>query len=168
MRRLGGFFADLRSLEERIAEVTREIEASAAQDERSRRLMTVPEFARLVATAIIASAGDANRPVPTSTGYGGSGRACSTRAFHRRQDHLLGISRRGNRYLLKPIGPRCSGPVSCISIELGLGLAPGPRPEQRMHTNKVTVALATKLARVAWVILIGQEQSDELREPLAA
>ncbi len=59
MRRLlADLLDDLRRLEERIACVTREIEATAAQDERSRRLMTVPGIGPLVATAIFASAGD--------------------------------------------------------------------------------------------------------------
>jgi len=59
MRRLlADLLDDLRRLEERIACVTREIEATAAQDERSRRLMTVPGIGPLVATAILASAGD--------------------------------------------------------------------------------------------------------------
>lgn len=59
MRRLlADLLDDLRRLEERITSVTREIEATAAQDERSRRLMTVSGIGPLVATAILASAGD--------------------------------------------------------------------------------------------------------------
>ncbi len=59
MRRLlADMLEDLRHLEERFTAVTREIEAHAAQDERSRRLLTVPGIGPLVATAILASAGD--------------------------------------------------------------------------------------------------------------
>lgn len=59
MRRLlADLLGDLRRLDERVAKITREIEANAAQDERSRRLMTVPGIGPLIATAILASAGD--------------------------------------------------------------------------------------------------------------
>lgn len=49
-------------IEHRIAEITREIEALAASDERTRRLMTVPGIGPLVATtAFVASAGNASQ-----------------------------------------------------------------------------------------------------------
>ena len=49
MRRLlGDLFEDLKRLEIRIKDVTREIEALAAKDDRARRLMTVPGPVSLV------------------------------------------------------------------------------------------------------------------------
>ena len=62
MRRLlGDLFQDLIRLEARIKDVTKEIEALDAKDDRARRLMTVPGIGPLVATALIASAGDAQQ-----------------------------------------------------------------------------------------------------------
>jgi transposase len=59
MRRLlGDLFEDVRALEQRIASVTREVEAIAARDDKARRLMTVPGIGPLVATAILAAAGN--------------------------------------------------------------------------------------------------------------
>lgn len=59
MRRLvGDLFADLRRLEERIREVTKEIEAVADREDVTRRLMTIPGIGALGATAVLAAIGD--------------------------------------------------------------------------------------------------------------
>lgn len=59
MRRLlQELFDDLKMLESRIAVITREIENLAAQDEKARRLMTIPGIGPLSATALLAAAGD--------------------------------------------------------------------------------------------------------------
>ncbi|WP_247541346.1 transposase [Bradyrhizobium sp. 168] len=59
MRRLvGDLFADLRRLEERIREVTQEIEAVADREDVTRRLMTIPGIGALGATAVLAAIGD--------------------------------------------------------------------------------------------------------------
>jgi transposase len=168
MRRLlTDLFADLRRLEERIAEVTREIEASAAQDERCRRLMTVPGVGPMVATAIVASAGDGRQfrtardmaawlgLVPRQHSTGG-------------KTTLLGISRRGNHYVRRLL---IHGARSCIlhlnrsRDRLGAWI---DGLQRRMHINKVTVALAAKLALVAWVILNRPGAIYERRDPAVA
>ncbi|MGY3533191.1 transposase [Bradyrhizobium embrapense] len=168
MRRLlGDLFGDLCHLEERITEVTREIEANAAQDERSRRLMTVPGIGPLIATAILASAGDGRQfrtardmaawlgLVPRQHSTGG-------------KTTLLGISRRGNRYLRRLL---IHGARSCVihldrsRDRLGAWI---DTLQKRMHINKVTVALAAKIARVAWVILNRPGATYERRDPTVA
>jgi len=168
MRRLlADLLDDLRHIEERIAAVTREIEANAAQDERSRRLMTVPGIGPLVATAILASAGDGRQfrsardmaawlgLVPRQHSTGG-------------KNTLLGISRRGNHYLRRLL---IHGARSCVMHldrsrdRLGAWI---DRLQKRMHVNKVTVALAAKVARVAWVILNRPGAIYERRDPATA
>jgi len=58
MRRLlGTLWEDVRALEARIAEATREIEALAAADDTARRLMTIPGIGPLAATGLLAAAG---------------------------------------------------------------------------------------------------------------
>lgn len=168
MRRLlAGLFEDLQYIEKRIAEVTQEIEAIAAQDDRARRLMTVPGIGALGATALIAAAGDGQQfrkardmaawlgLVPREHSTGG-------------RTTLLGISKRGNGYLRRLL---IHGARSCVMHldrkrdRLGAWLSD---LESRMHCNKVTVALAAKVARIAWVILTHPGALYERRDPSLA
>ena len=65
----------------------------------------------------------------------------------------MGISKRGNPYL-RPL--LVHGARSC-KLHLNRGKDSLGRwlddAEQRLHSNKVCVALANKLARIAWVIM---------------
>jgi transposase len=168
MRRLlGDLFNDLRRLEERIAEVSREIEANAAADERSRRLMTVPGIGPMVATAILASAGDGRQfrtardvaawlgLVPKQYSTGG-------------KTTLLGISRRGNHYLRRLLIHGARSSVLHLDRRRDRLGAWIDALQKRMHVNKVTVALAAKVARVAWVILNRPGAVYERRDPMTA
>jgi transposase len=167
MRRLlADLFDDLKKLELRIADVSREIEAIAARDDRSRRLMTVPGIGPLTATAIVAAAGDGRqfrRARDMAAWLGLVPREHSTGG----KTTLLGISKRGNRYLRRLLvhGARSSVMHMDRSRDrLGAWL---DELERRMHANKVTVALAAKIARIAWVILTRPGAVYERREPAA-
>lgn len=50
---LADLFADLRQLEQRIGDVTREFEAIAGREDVARRLMTIPGIGALGATALL-------------------------------------------------------------------------------------------------------------------
>jgi transposase len=168
MRRLlQDLFEDLRGLEKRIAAITREIESLAARDERARRLMTIPGIGPLAATALLAAAGNGQQfrrardmaawlgLVPQQHSTGG-------------KPQLLGISKRGNRYVRRLL---IHGARSCV-VHLDrsrdhLGAWIG-RLQTRMHVNKVTVALAAKIARIAWVILTRPGALYERRDPAIA
>jgi transposase len=167
MRRLlADLFEDLKRLELRIADVSREIEATAARDERARRLMTVPGIGPLTATAIVAAAGDGRqfrRAGDMAAWIGLVPREHSTGG----KTTLLGISKRGNSYLRRLL---VHGARSCVihmdrsHDRLGARLY---GLERRMHANKVTVALAAKIARIAWLILTRPGALCERREPAA-
>ena len=66
---------------------------------------------------------------------------------------LLGISKRGNPYIRRLI---IHGARSCVAHlnrerdKIGAWL---DQLEQRMHKNKVIVAFANKIARMAWAVL---------------
>jgi len=149
---LGELVEDLCAFETRIAEVTREIEALAQRDDRARRLATIPGIGPLGATALVAAAGDGRQfkkardlaawlgLVPRQHSTGG-------------KTTLLGISKRGNAYIRRLL---IHGARSCIMHldrsrdQLGVWV---DRLRERMHVNKATVALANKIARIAWVVL---------------
>jgi transposase len=153
MRRLlQDLYDDLKSVEKRIADITREIENLATRDEKARRLMTIPGIGALAATALLAAAGHGQQfkkgrdmaawlgLVPQQFSTGG-------------KPQMLGISKRGNRYVRRLL---IHGARSCVTHlnrsrdHLGRWIG---QLQSRMHVNKVTVALAAKIARIAGVIL---------------
>jgi transposase len=144
MRRiLASIFDELRQLEQRIAEVNREIEAIAARSDTARRLMTIPGIGPLAAWLGL---------VPRQYSTGG-------------KTTLLGISKRGNKYLRRMI---IHGARSCVTHldrsrnRIGAWL---DGLQKRMHANKVTVALAAKIARIVWVVMTKPGASYERRDP---
>jgi len=153
MRRLlGDLFVDLQSLEQRLLEVSREIEANAANQDAARRLMSIPGVGPLTATALLAALGEGlqfKRARDLAAWLGLTPREHSTGG----KTTLLGISKRGNGYVRRLMihGARaCFSHLNKNRDRLGVwidGLL------KRMHPNKVIVALAAKIARIAWVIL---------------
>lgn len=149
---LGDLLDDLGQIEQRVAALTKEIEAIAHSDDTVRRLLTIPGIGPLGATALVAAAGDGHQfrmardlaawlgLVPAEHSIGGKQR-------------LLGISKRGNGYVRRLI---IHGARSCFlhlhreEHTLGRWLS---ALEGRTHRNKAVVALANKLARIAWAIL---------------
>ena len=166
-RMLTELYEDIERLDSRIAAATREIEALAARDDRARRLMTIPGIGPLGATALLAAVGDGAQfrkardlaawlgLVPRQNSTGG-------------RTVLLGITKRGNRYVRRLL---VHGARSCVTHldrsrdRLGSwldGLC------ARMHVNKVTVALAGKIARMAWAIITKPGAIYERRDPVVA
>lgn len=158
---------DLGRLDQRIAAITREIEGLAARDDRTRRLMTIPGIGPLAATALLAAIGDGRqfrKARDLAAWLGLVPREYSTGG----KTTLLGISKRGNRYVRRLL---IHGARSCVTHldrtrdRLGSWLG---ALESRMHVNKVTVALAAKIARTAWVIVTKPGALYERRDPAVA
>lgn len=153
MRRLlSDLYDDFERLEKRIAAVTGEIKDTADQDEMAKRLMTVPGIGPLVASALRATAGNAQQFLKArdlAAWLGLVPRQYSTGG----KQKLLGISKRGNSYVRRLLihGARsCAMRLDPEKDRLGQWIR---QLGQRMPTNKVIVALAAKIARVAWVIM---------------
>lgn len=151
-RLLVDLFEDLQQLEKRIAAITREIEALVARDDVARRLLTVPGIGPLSASALLAAVGKGRqfkKARDMAAWLGLVPRQYSTGG----KSTLLGISKRGNGYVRRLL---IHGARSCLlhldrrKNALGAWL---DSLQGRMHINKVVVALANKMARIAWVIL---------------
>lgn len=141
-----------RWLDEQIAALDTEFLEEAQADERSRRLMTIPGIGALNATALVAAVGDARtfgRGRDLAAWLGLVPRQATTGGKPR----LLGITKRGSRYLRKILiqGARSSLPtMSRGDTRLGAWLR---GLLARAHPNKVVVALAAKMARIVWALL---------------
>jgi transposase len=139
-------------LDRRIAALTAEFVARAREDQAARRLATIPGFGALNATALVAAIGKGEtfrRARDLAAWLGLVPRQATTGGKPR----LLGITKRGNTYLRTLLihGARAALP-SLMSSQSPMGewlrgLV------GRAHKNKVVVALAGKLARIAWAVL---------------
>ena len=141
-----------RTLDRRIAALDDEFADMARNDPAARRLVTIPGIGVLNATALVAAIGDGrtfSRGRDLSAWLGLVPRQATTGG----KPKLLGITKRGSKYLRKLIiqGARAALPsLAKTTTPLGnwlRGLL------GRAHVNRVVVALASKLARIAWALL---------------
>ena len=154
-------------LDQRIAALTAEFVARAREDQAARRLATIPGFGALNATALVAAIGTGEtfrRARDLAAWLGLVPRQATTGGKPR----LLGITKRGNTYLRTLLihGARAALP--------SLSASQSPMGERlrgligRAHKNKVIVALAGKLARIAWAVLRSGETYVKEGRPVAA
>jgi transposase len=148
--------ADWRHLDERLEAVTAEIEELAAADEACQRMMTVPGIGPIISSAMVSAIGDGaafakGRDFAAWLGL-------VPRQISTGDRTILGrISKRGNTYLrtLFVRGARVilMRPANWHRHSFGPWLEAASR---RMHRNVLAVALANKLARIAWSVLAGR------------
>jgi transposase len=144
--------AEWAELDRRILVFDEEFAASARQDEAARRLATVPGIGPINATALVAAVGDASafgRARDLAAWLGLVPKQATTGG----KPKLLGITKRGSCYLRKNLihGARAVLPrLAATETHLGAWLR---GLLERAHKNTVVVALANKLARIAWAVL---------------
>jgi transposase len=157
--------AEWAELDRRIGAFDDEFAATAKKDATARRLATIPGIGVLNATALAAAIGNAAtfaRGRDLAAWLGLVPRQVTTGGKPR----LLGISKRGNVYLRRLLihGARAAMPsLLTTNTRLGAwlrGLA------GRVHKNVAIVALANKLARIAWAVLHRGETFNA--KPMAA
>jgi transposase len=144
---------DWRRLDERIESLSSEIEVLARRDAGCERLMSVPGIGPIISSAVVAAIGTGDAftkgrdfaawlglvPKQTSTG----------------DRTILGkISKRGNRYL-RVLFVQAAWVVLIKPRSWDRhGLKPWlEAAKKRLHHNVLAIALANKLARIAWSVL---------------
>jgi transposase len=139
-------------LERRIEEASAELQRIAKQDDACSRLMEIPGIGPLVSTALVASVGNAitfRKGRDLAAWLGLVPRQHSTGG----RPKLLGISKRGNEYLRRMLlhGARSvMMQVERNPSALGVWITD---LSKRKHHNVTAVALANKMARIAWAML---------------
>src|SRR6266581_2611606 len=147
--------ADWRRLDARIEDLSSEIEALARQDKGCERLMTVPGIGPIISSAMVAAIGTGDA---FSKGRDfGAWLGLVPKQLSTGDRTILGsISRRGNRYLrtlfvqaawvvLVKVGPKH---WDRYGLKSWIDAA-----KKRLHHNVLAIALANKLARIAWAVL---------------
>jgi len=148
-----GLYEDWLWLDERVEAVTAEIETISKREANCQLLMSVPGIGPLISTGMVAAVGtgeafDRGRDFAAWLGlvprqYSTGGRTI-----------LGGISKRGSSYLrtlfVQAAHIILMRPHNWPKFSFGSWLEAA---STRMHKNKLAVALANKLARIAWSIL---------------
>jgi transposase len=147
---------ELDHLHRRIDEADAVIKQTAGENEACQRLVTIPGIGPVTATAVIAAIGNGaafRRGREFAAWIGLVPREHSTGG----KQKLLGISKRGNSYLRRLFvhGARA---VLQQSAKQSPGLSAWlAHLTSRTHRNVAGVALANKLARMAWAVLAKNE-----------
>jgi transposase len=141
---------DLHHLDQRIDEVTGEIETLARNDEACQRLMTVPGIGPIIASAMVATIGDGS--AFRRSGDFGAWLGLVPRQISTGDRTVLGrISKRGNSYL-RTLFVQAARVVLLRPAKHGFGRWL-EAATKRLHHNVVATALANKLTRIAWSVL---------------
>ena len=155
---------ELAHLETRINEADAVINKTAGENEACRRLVAIPGIGPVTATAIVAAIGNGaafRKGREFAAWLGVVPREYSTGG----KQKLLGISKRGNSYLRRLFvqGARA---VLQQSAKQSSGLSAWlAQLTSRTHRNVAGVALANKLARMAWAVLA---KNEKYRPPMLA
>jgi transposase len=162
VRVIEGLAEDWRRLDERVDHLSGEITALARQDVGCERLMSVPGIGPIISSAMVAAIGTGDAfskgrdfaawlglvPKQISTG----------------DRTILGkISKRGNRYLRVLFVQAAWVVLIKPKSWERHGLKPWlEAAKKRLHRNVLAIALANKLARIAWTVL-AQQRNYEAR-----
>jgi len=160
-----GLADDWHRLDERIEALSSEIGALACGDPACDRLMTVPGIGPIISSATVAAIGNG---AAFSKGRDfGAWLGLVPKQISTGDRTILGkISRRGNRYLrslfvqaawvvLVRVGPKHWDRYGLKSwIEAA---------KKRLHHNVLAIALANKLARIAWAVLNKERKFECIR-----
>lgn len=151
-RLLGDLRDEWASLDRRIGAYDDELAAMTRDDPQARALATIPGIGVINATALLAAVGDAStftKGRDLAAWLGLTPRQHSTGGKIR----LLGISKRGNKYLrVQLIHGARAAMAHFVKQETPTGDWVR-RLSARAHPNVAIVALAAKLARIAWAVL---------------
>ena len=144
---------DWRRLDQRIEGLTGEIAALAHQDQACSRLMTVPGIGPIISSAMVAAIGTGD--VFSKGRDFGAWLGLVPKQISTGDRTILGkISKRGNRYLRVLFVQAAWVVLVKIKDWERYGLKSWiEAAKKRLHHNVLAIALANKLARIAWAVL---------------
>ena len=165
---LDRLWQEWKQIESDVQAISQEIERISDEDVRCRQLRQIPGFGPLVSTATVAAIGNGaafRRGRDFAAWVGVVPRQYSTGGNAR----LYGISKRGNIYLRRMLIHGARAVLFRIKHDTGGFGQWVHRLAQRAPRNKVIVAIANKLARIAWAVLSsGKDYRHQPLRPAAA
>jgi transposase len=168
MRLIEDLAGDWRRLDERIEAVSTDIATLAQQDAACQRLMTVPGIGPIISSAMVAAIGTGS--VFSKCRDFGAWLGLVPKQMSTGDRTILGkISKRGNRYLRVLFVQAAWVVLMRRQSRERYGLKPWIEVAmRRLHRNVLAIALANKLARIAWAVLNKERNFDCVRVSAAA
>ncbi len=149
--------SELDGINHRVAAIDAEIKALAKTDADMQRLMEIPGVGPTIATALVAAVG-------TGSSFGKGRDLAAWLGLVPRQvttggkAKLIGISKHGNRYLRKLFIHGARTVLHLVRDRTSPITAWVDCLKQRTHVNVAAVAMANKMARIAWAVLTKGER----------
>lgn len=143
---------DLAALDERVSELDREIEHLAQADPAAKRLMQLRGVGPMIATALVATVGNAQQFAngrQMSAALGLTPRQHSSGG----KERLLGISKRGDAYLRTLLIHGARSVIRTARTKNDRLSQWVTHLAARRHPNLAAAALANKTTRIAWAML---------------
>lgn len=155
-------------LDERIETTTKEIEDISAKDMDCQRLMTIPGIGPIISTSIVSAIGSGDA-FERGRDFG-AWLGLVPRQYSTGGKPILGkISKTGNihirTFLVQAAHVLLMRPHNWHKFSFGSWLE---NASVHLHKNKLAVALANKLARIAWSVLYHEHEFDKHRAGLTA
>ena len=149
---LSGLWDDLKVLDHRVAELDREINTIAQSDPVAMRLQQLRGVGPMVATALVATVGNAeqfanSRQMAASLGLTPKQHSSGGK------DRLLSISKRGDAYLRSILIHGARSVIRTAMLKDDRLSQWVTSLAERRHPNVAAVALANKTTRIAWAML---------------
>jgi transposase len=168
MRIIEDLAGDWHRLDERIEGLSAEITALARQDAACARLMTVPGIGPIISSAMVAAIG--NGGAFTKGRDFGAWLGLVPKQISTGDRTILGsISKQGNRYLRVLFVQAAWVVLVKITDWDRYGLKAWiEAAKKRLHHNVLAIALANKLARIAWAVLNKERDFECVRTTAAS
>lgn len=142
----------LTSLDEQVNAYDERIRRLAREDERVTRLMEIPGIGPLTATALLATLGHAQH-FPAGRDFAANLGLTPHEHSSGGKQRLFGISKRGDRYLRTLLIHGARSALRWAADKPDHSLRWALKLKEAKGFNVAAVALANKLARVAWAML---------------
>jgi transposase len=157
---LYGLGEELRHLDARVAHYDEQIEQIAQSDAQARRLMTIPGLGAKGATALVAAVGE--DPTLFKNGRGLAAWLGLVPRQHSTggRDRLLGISKRGDVYLRQLLIHGARAVLRWVERKADRTSRWATALKARRHSNVAVVAMANKIARVAYAVMASGRPYD--------
>ena len=149
---LRALYEDLKRLDERVAELDKQIAQQVKEDPVARRLMELRGVGPLSALALAVALGDA-RQFKRARDFAASLGLAPRQHSSGGKPRLLGISKRGDAHLRFLMVHGARSVLKHVASRDDVLSRWASRMLERKHPNVVTVALANKTARMAWAMV---------------